>query len=123
VAREGLDGRSADGSGSGLTLDILRAGRHGKEQAWGAPSLWAATLSPTPFVPTTLDHPDGVVMSSRLLVFPTWRPAASPAGPVLEDGRPYDHTDPAELLALADTDPLAALAALETSTAPTTATA
>jgi hypothetical protein len=30
-----------------------------------------------------------------------------------KDGRPSDHTDPAELLALADTDPRPALAALE----------
>ena len=42
----------------------------------------AATLSPTPFVPATLDHPDGVVTSRCLLVayssFPAWWPGGQP---------------------------------------------
>jgi len=51
----------------------------------------AATLSPTPFVPATLDHPDGVVTSRCLLVayssFPARRPFRCVYAPSDDTGR------------------------------------
>ena len=57
---------------------MARAFAGGVGSCQGTGLNMAATLSPTPFVPATLDHPDCVVTSRCLLVayssFPAWWP-------------------------------------------------